>query len=357
MSIDKTVFMAEGCRVAGENISIGRDSSVWYNTVIRCDETESVSIGERTNIQDLSMIHTAIGYPVRIGNNVSVGHMCIIHGCTIGDNTLIGMGSTIMNGAVVGSNCVIGAGSLVTEGKEIPDGSMAFGRPAKIVRELSQEQIEEFMGPAERYVKATQKAVCGASFKGSAMNSNDNDTEKSRIILEAMKERRSIRKFRPEMPEDEKIDQIIQAGLYAASGRDSQGPVIIAVKDRTFRDRLSKINQEIWNKMSSTWNKGQDPFYGAPLIFIVVANKRRQTYVYDGTLVLGNMMLAAHSVGLGSCWIHRAKEEFEMDEYKELLKSFGLEGDYEGVGHLAVGYIDGEVPPARPRKENRFFII
>ena len=181
--------------------------------------------------------------------------------------------------------------------------------------------------------------------------------EQSSIILDAIKDRRSIRKFKSYMPSDEMIDQIVEAGLYAASGRDSQSPVIIAVKDRTLRKRLSKVNQEIWNTKNSSWNNGQDPFYGAPLILIIVANKKRPTYVYDGSLSLGNMMLAAHAVGLGSCWIHRAKEEFEMDEFKNLLKDLGLEGDYEGIGHLAIGYIDGEVPAARPRHDNRYFCI
>ena len=182
-------------------------------------------------------------------------------------------------------------------------------------------------------------------------------TEREDIIISAMKERRSIRKFMPDMPSDEAIDKIVEAGLYAASGRDSQAPVIVVVKDKTLSDRLSRINQEIWNTKASSWNKGQDPFYEAPLVIVVVANKKRPTSVYDGSLTLGNMMLAAHAVGLGSCWIHRAKEEFEMDEFKNLLKELGLEGEYEGIGHLAVGYIDGEVPAARPRHNSRYFSI
>lgn len=153
MKIDETVFIAEGARLAGEDITIGPGSSVWYNAVIRCDEDCSVTIGERTNVQDLCMVHTSPGNSVSVGDGVTVGHSCIIHGCTIGDNSLIGMGSIIMDRAVIGNNCVIGAGSLVTEGKVIPDGSMAFGRPAKVVKELTEEQISDLRRSADVYAE------------------------------------------------------------------------------------------------------------------------------------------------------------------------------------------------------------
>lgn len=159
MKIDDTVYVADGAKIVGENITIGRDSSVWYNSVIRCDKTETVSIGERTNIQDLTMIHTATGHSVSIGNGVTIGHQCLIHGCTIGDNTLIGMGSVIMNDAVIGNNCIIGAGSLVTEGKIVPDGTMAFGRPAKPVKDLTEEQIRDIALSAEVYVEESREAL------------------------------------------------------------------------------------------------------------------------------------------------------------------------------------------------------
>lgn len=142
MVIDETVYIADGAKLIGDDITIGKSSSIWYNSVIRCDENESIDIGEYTNIQDLSMVHTGPGFSVKIGNGVTVGHMCLIHGCTIGDNTLIGMGSIVMDNAVIGNNCIIGAGSLVTGGTVIPDGHMAFGRPAKVVKELTVEQIE-----------------------------------------------------------------------------------------------------------------------------------------------------------------------------------------------------------------------
>ena len=169
-------------------------------------------------------------------------------------------------------------------------------------------------------------------------------------IIKAMEERRSIRKFKAEMPPKEQIEQIVEAGLYAASGMGRQATAIIAVTNRELRDRLAALNCSIGG-----WPKGFDPFYGAPAILIVLARKECFTGIYDGSLVMGNLMLAAHSLGLGSIWIHRAKEEFERTEGRELLKSLGVDGEWEGIGHCAVGYIDGEAPKAAPRKDGRVF--
>ena len=168
-------------------------------------------------------------------------------------------------------------------------------------------------------------------------------------MIDAMKNRRSIRKFMPSLPEKADIDQIIQAGLYAASGMGKQAPIIVAVTNKELRDKLSAQNAKIMGK------EGIDPFYGAPAVLIVLADKSVPTHVYDGSLVMGNMMLAAYTLGLGSCWIHRAKEEFESEEGKELLKALGVEGEYEGIGHCVVGYIDGEEPEAKERKAGRVF--
>ncbi|MBQ9388833.1 MAG: nitroreductase, partial [Synergistaceae bacterium] len=137
-------------------------------------------------------------------------------------------------------------------------------------------------------------------------------------IIKAIKERRSIRKFKPDMPKREDIDAIIEAGLYAASGKASQSPIIIAVTAKELRDRISRDNCRIGG-----WQEGFDPFYGAPVILIVLADAERPTHVYDGSLVIGNMMLAAHSLGLGSIWIHRAKQEFEEEGYRKLLADLG----------------------------------
>ena len=171
-------------------------------------------------------------------------------------------------------------------------------------------------------------------------------------IINAMKERRSIRKFKPEMPAKADLDQIIEAGLYAANGRGMQGAIIIAVTDKAARDKLSDTNRKIGG-----WEEGFDPFYGAPAVLIVLGNKDISTGIYDGSLVMGNLMLAAHSLGLGSIWIHRAKEEFEMPEYKKLLDDLGIKGNWEGVGHCAIGYIDGDAPKAAERKEGRVYRI
>ena len=134
-------------------------------------------------------------------------------------------------------------------------------------------------------------------------------------IIKAMEERRSIRKFKPDMPTKEDLEQIIEAGLYAANGMGKQATITIAVTNKKLRDRLSAINAKIGG-----WKEGFDPFYGAPAILIVLADKNWANRVYDGSLVMGNMMLAAYSLNLGSIWIHRAKEEFELPEYQKLLK-------------------------------------
>ena len=171
-------------------------------------------------------------------------------------------------------------------------------------------------------------------------------------IIRAMKERRSIRKFKPDMPPKDMLDQIIEAGLYAASGRNEQAVITIAVTNKEVRDKLMKDNCKIGG-----WSESYDPFYGAPVILIVLGRKDRITYVYDGSLVIGNMMLAAHSLGLGSIWIHRAKEEFETEEYQTLLKELGVEGEWEGIGHCAVGYMDCELPAPPDRKDGRVYWV
>lgn len=169
-------------------------------------------------------------------------------------------------------------------------------------------------------------------------------------IIKAMKERRSIRKFKADMPVKEDIEQIIEAGLYAANARGNQATITIAVTNKELRDKFSAVNCKIGG-----WKEDFDPFYGAPVILIVLAEKDWKNRVYDGSLVMGNMMLAAHSLGLGSIWIHRAKEEFELPEYQQFLKDLGVEGEWEGIGHCAVGYIDGDMPKAAKRKDNRVF--
>lgn len=171
-------------------------------------------------------------------------------------------------------------------------------------------------------------------------------------IIKAIKERRSIRSFKAEMPKKEDIDQIVEAGLFAASGSGVQDSIILVIKNKEARDKLSQANCRIGG-----WDEGFDPFYGAPVVLVVLGNKKESNRIYNGSLVMGNLMLAAHSLGLGSIWIHRARQEFETDEYKKLLKDLGVEGEWEGIGHCAIGYIDGEMPKAEDRKTNRVFYV
>ncbi len=173
-----------------------------------------------------------------------------------------------------------------------------------------------------------------------------------RDVLEKLKSRRSIRKYKPDAIPQDILDQIIKAGLYAANGMGYQNTIIVQVTNKDIRDKISKMNCEIGG-----WKEGFDPFYGAPAMLIVLAKKDWANRVYDGSLVMGNLMLAAHELGVGSCWIHRAKEEFETEWGKELLKSLGIEEEYEGIGHCALGYAEGNIPKTVPRKENRVFYV
>ena len=164
--------------------------------------------------------------------------------------------------------------------------------------------------------------------------------------IENLMTRRSIRKYKSDMVPKDIIEKIVEAGTYAATGMNKQSPIIIAVTNKELRDRLSAMNAKIMGANT-------DPFYNAPVVLIVLANKDTMpTYVYDGSLVMGNLMNAAHAYGISSCWIHRAKEEFESEEGKEILRSFGIEGNYEGIGHCILGYADCEAVSPSPRKEN-----
>jgi len=168
---------------------------------------------------------------------------------------------------------------------------------------------------------------------------------------DAIMSRRSCKNYKSDSVPEELIDKVINAGLYAASGLNRQAPIIIAVTDKATRDALAEQNAAIMGK------SGFDPFYNAPVILVVLADKACNTYIYDGSLTMGNMMLAAKELGLGSCWIHRAKEEFESESGKALLKKLGIEGDYEGIGHLTLGYSAEGEKEARPRRENRVYKI
>lgn len=169
-------------------------------------------------------------------------------------------------------------------------------------------------------------------------------------VLTALKERRSIRKFKPDAVPEALIDQIIDAGLYAPSSMGQQSAIILAVTQKAWRDKLSAMNAQV------NGAKG-DPFYGAPVVLVVLSKNERPAQLCDGSAMMQNLMLAAHSLGLGSCWIHRAKEMFETEEGKELLKFLGVEGEYEGIANCVIGYMDEEAPKAHPRKDNRVFYV
>ena len=167
---------------------------------------------------------------------------------------------------------------------------------------------------------------------------------------ETMLKRRSCKKYKSDAVSDELVDKVVNAGLYAASGKNRQASIIIAVTDKEVRDELSALNAKILGS-------DIDPFYNAPAVLVVLADRDINTYLYDGSLTMGNMMLAAEELGLGSCWIHRAKEMFDTDEGKALLAKLGIEGDYEGIGNLVLGYSDQGEKVAPPRKENRVYKI
>ncbi|MGB4659489.1 MAG: nitroreductase [Mobilitalea sp.] len=164
--------------------------------------------------------------------------------------------------------------------------------------------------------------------------------------IATLTQRRSIRKYRTEQIKEEQLAQILEAGQYAPTGMGAQSPIMIVVQKEEMVRKLSKLNAKF------TGDEDVDPFYGAPTVIVVLADANRVTYIEDGSLVIGNLMNAAHSVGVDSCWIHRAKEMFTSEEGKSLLKEWKIEGDYVGIGHCILGYRDGEYPVAKARKEN-----
>lgn len=161
--------------------------------------------------------------------------------------------------------------------------------------------------------------------------------------MENLTSRRSVKKYKPDPVDRAIIEKIVEAGMNAPTGMNRQSPVIIAVTDKGLRDKLSSLN-------AAVMGADIDPFYGAPAVLVVLADKSVNTYLYDGSLVMGNLMNAAHALGVSSCWIHRAKETFEGEEGKRILKSLGIEGDYEGIGNCIIGYAEGDIPVKRPRK-------
>lgn len=161
--------------------------------------------------------------------------------------------------------------------------------------------------------------------------------------IKDLEERRSIRKFKDEQIKEEELKQILEAGEYAPSGMGRQSAIMVVIQDKEIINKISKINARIMGVST-------DPFYGAPTLVIVFADKNIGTYIEDGSLVMGNLLNAAHSLNIGSCWIHRAKETFETEEGKKLLKEWNIDENYVGIGNCILGYVDGEYPKAKERK-------
>lgn len=155
----ETAWVADSAQVMGD-VVMGDESSVWFGTIVRGD-SETITLGRGVNVQDASVLHADPGVPLTLGDNVSVGHQVMLHGCTVGEGTLIGIGSVVLNHAKIGKNCLVGAGSLVTEGKEFPDGSMILGRPAKVVRELSPDEIANLQRIAQHYKDNARRFKAG----------------------------------------------------------------------------------------------------------------------------------------------------------------------------------------------------
>lgn len=170
-------------------------------------------------------------------------------------------------------------------------------------------------------------------------------------VIRVLCERRSVRSYQYRQIEEEKLQEILRAGTFAATGRGRQSPIMVVVQDTQTREILRRMNAEIMGSPDI------DPFYGAPTIVIVLADRTVPTHLEDGCLVMGNLMNAAYALGVDSCWIHRAREEFDSQEGKKLLAKWGIEGDYVGIGHCALGYGDCERPKAKKRKENYIYRV
>ena len=170
-------------------------------------------------------------------------------------------------------------------------------------------------------------------------------------ILTALEERRSVRAYKPDRISDEQLNAILRAGTYAPTGKNRQSPIMIVVQDPKTREMLRRMNAAILGTPDA------DPFYGAPTIVVVLVDRNINTCIEDGSLVMGNLMNAAYAVGVDSCWIHRAREEFDSDEGRAWLRSLGIEGDYMGIGHCILGYRDCDYPEKRARKENYIYRV
>ena len=201
---------------------------------------------------------------------------------------------------------------------------------------------------------ATIAAFSSCGDKEKATKEDNTNETTMNTTMQDLLTRRSIRSYTDQIPPKEVIEEICEAGTYAPTGMNRQSPIIIAVTNREVRDRLSKLNAGVFGP-----DNDNDPFYGAPVVLVVLADSTAaMTWKEDGSLVMGNLLNAAHAKGLGSCWIHRAKEVFETEEGKAILAELGIDTNkYVGIGNCILGYVNGEYPEARPRKENYVYWI
>lgn len=168
--------------------------------------------------------------------------------------------------------------------------------------------------------------------------------------MDVLLSRRSIKAYKPEQITDEELETILAAGINAPTGRNAQAPIIVAVQDHETVRLLSKLNAAVMGASG-------DPFYGAPTVLVVLADRTNPTHVYDGSLVMGNLMNAAHAIGVGACWIHRAREVFDSQEGKALLAKWGIKGDYEGIGNCVLGYNAKEFPAPKEHKADYVYYV
>ena len=169
-------------------------------------------------------------------------------------------------------------------------------------------------------------------------------------VMKCLTERRCVRKFKAEQVKKSELDEVIRAGMFAPSGMNRQSAVMLVIQDKDVISKLSKLNAEVMGASA-------DPFFGAPTVIVVLADKNVRTYVEDGSLVMGNMMNAAYSLGLDSCWVHRAREVMNSEYGRELIKAAGFGEEYEGIGNLVLGYRDCDKPDVRERRDGRVAYI
>ena len=201
---------------------------------------------------------------------------------------------------------------------------------------------------------ATIAAFSSCGDKEKATKEDNTNETTMNTTMQDLLTRRSIRSYTEQIPPKEVIEEICKAGTYAPTGMNRQAPIIVAVTNREVRDRLSKLNAGVFGP-----GNDNDPFYGAPVVLVVLADSTAaMTWKEDGSLVMGNLLNAAHAKGLGPCWIHRAKEVFETEEGKAILTDLGIDANkYVGIGNCILGYVNGDYPEAKPRKENYIYWI